>query len=87
MLLVGPIPFTYIALKCGVGRDPSLTDKFAKGVFHVVPDSSNNIEVDGRSRGKQEEAKQGTDGQSEEDGSIQLRWWANQARCSFKNQT
>ena len=85
--MVGPKPFTDIALNCGLGKDPSLTDKSAKVVFDVVPYSSNNLEVDGRSRGKQEEAKQGTDGQSEEDGSIQLRRWANQARCSFKNQT
>ena len=57
----------------GEGSLPEQTN-LQKGVFDVVPYSSNNIEVDGRSRGKQEEAKQGMDGQSEEDGSIQLRW-------------
>ena len=74
MLVFGPKPFTDIVFKWGVGKDPSLKDKSAKVVFDVVPFSSNNIEVSGWSRGKQEEAKQGMDGQSEEDGSIQLRW-------------
>ena len=76
-----------LLLNVGWGRIPPEQTNLQKGVFDVVPYNSNNIEVDGRSRGKQEEAKQGTDGQSEEDGSIQLRWWANQARCNFKNQT